>query len=180
MIPPEEGPFLFDTSAESWLSRSTEPASVVWIRQYLRLHPIHVSSITILERSRGYAMLWRAADRGRREAIEAARIAYLEAPRRVHAVDSAIALIAAELMALLPEAPSPVKRAHRVAESRAEPLARWRFDILIASTALVTGLTLLHQNAADFEAIRSAVENQPERFPQVGPLQLARCASIGR
>ena len=59
-----------------------------------------------------------------------------------------------------------------------ERLARWRFDGLIAATALVAGMPLVHNNAADFEAIRSGIECAPERFPRLGPLELLRCTSL--
>jgi hypothetical protein len=49
---------------------------------------------------------------------------------------------------------------------------------MIAATALATGMLLLHNNAADFEAIRSAIERSPERFPGLGPLQLMRCTGV--
>jgi len=49
---------------------------------------------------------------------------------------------------------------------------------MIAATALVTRLALVHNNAGDFEAIRSAVERSPERFPNLGPLELIRCLSL--
>ena len=55
-----------------------------------------------------------------------------------------------------------------------ERLARWRFDGIIAATALVTSMTLIHNNASDFEVIRSGIEKDPERFPQLGPLNLIR------
>lgn len=140
---------------------------------------MHVSSITIFERMRGYAMLWRTADQGRQPVVEIARMAYLNAARRVWSVDAAIAAIAGEIAALLPDPPTPPKRSHRVAESRTERLARWRFDGIIAATALVTGMTLVHNNPGDFEAIRSGIENNPERFSQVGPLNVIRCGIIG-
>jgi hypothetical protein len=63
-------------------------------------------------------------------------------------------------------------------ESRPERLARWRFDGMIAATALVTRLVLIHNNAHDFEAIRGAIERAPERFPGLGPLELIPCASL--
>lgn len=178
MINPGWGPFLFDTSAESWFARATEPGAAGWWREYLRRNPVHVSSITVFERMRGYALLWRAADQRRRSALEAARVAYLEAERHVWFVDSAIAVVAGEIAALIPDPPTPPRRSHRLAESRTERLARWRFDGMIAATALVTGITLIHNNASDFEAIRSSIETNPERFSHVGPLNLIRCGII--
>lgn len=179
MTPQATEPLLFDTSAESWFARTTETPAVAWWHEYLRTHPVHVSSITVLERICGYAALWRReANPGRRSAIEAARLAYLETPRRVWPVDSATAAVAGELMALLHEPPTPSKRSHRLAESKSERLARWRFDVMIAATALVTGMTLVHNNPGDFEAIRGAIENDPTRFPKVGSLGLVRCAAL--
>lgn len=179
MINPGWGPFLFDTSAESWFTRVSEPDTANWWREYLRRHPVHVSAITVFERIRGYAMLWRAADQGRRLAIDAARLAYLEAARRVWPLDTATAAIAGEIAALIPEPPTAPKRSHRLLESRTERLTRWRFDGMIAATALVTGMTLIHNNATDFEAIRGGIEGDPRRFPQIGPLNLIRCVIIG-
>jgi len=57
MLEPASGPFLFDTSAESWLARSHDPAVRDWFREYLSLHPLHVSAVTVVERIRGYALL---------------------------------------------------------------------------------------------------------------------------
>jgi predicted nucleic acid-binding protein len=178
VIHPGWGPFLFDTSAESWFARTGEPAAAKWWLEYLQRHPVHVSSVTIFERIRGYAMLWRTAKHERRLVIEAARAAYLEAARRVWPVGTTTAALAGEIAALIPEPPTPPRKSHRIAESRTERLARWRFDGIIAATALVTGMTLIHNNAGDFEAIRSGIENNPERFPQVGPLNLIRCKAI--
>jgi predicted nucleic acid-binding protein len=168
------GPFLFDTSAESWFARIGDQGAARWWQEYLRRHPIHVSSVTVFERMRGYAMLWRKADQARRTAIEAARLAYLGAARRVWPLDTATAVLAGEIAALIPDPPTPPKRSHRFAESRMERLARWRFDGIIAATALVTSMTLIHNNASDFEVIRSGIEKDPERFPQLGPLNLIR------
>jgi predicted nucleic acid-binding protein len=178
MVSPESGPFLFDTSAESWLGRSEKPEVLGWMREHLYRHEIHVSAVTVMERIRGYALLWRRAKDGRRETIEAARVAYLTKVGRVVPLDGAIAVVAGEIMALLPEPPTPPRRSHQLVESRQERLARWRFDAMIAATALVTRLALIHNNASDFEAIRSAIEREPERFPNLGPLELIRCASL--
>ena len=62
--------------------------------------------------------------------------------------------------------------------SRQDRLVRWRFDRMIAATSLVARMPLVHNNAADFEWIRSAIERSPERFPNLGPLELIRCASL--
>ena len=124
-------------------------------------------------------MLWRAAPNDQhRVAIEKARVNYLQTPRRVWPVDTAVAAIAGEVMALVPDPPTSPKRSHRAMETRSERLARWRFDIMIAATALATGLVLVHNNPGDFEAIRSAIESDPERFPHVGPLHLVRCGIV--
>jgi hypothetical protein len=81
-------------------------------------------------------------------------------------------------MALLPDPPTPPRRAHRLVESRQDRLVRWRFDAMIAATALVAEMPLIHNNPADFESIRSVIERIPHRFPKLGPLELIRCASL--
>jgi hypothetical protein len=57
-------------------------------------------------------------------------------------------------------------------------MSRWRFDAMIACTALVMALPLVHNNPADFEAIRTAIELSPDRFPGMGSLTLIRIARI--
>jgi predicted nucleic acid-binding protein len=178
MIDPAWGPFLFDTSAESWLARTREPGLERWFAEYLSRHPVHVSAVTVVERIRGYALLWQRARAGRAEEVEAARIAYLAGLGRVWPLDGSIMIVAGEIMALLPDPPTPPLRAHKLVESRQERLVRWRFDVMIAATALVAGMPLIHNNPADFESIRSAIERTPGRFPKLGPLQPIRCASL--
>jgi predicted nucleic acid-binding protein len=172
------GPFLFDSSAESWFARTGNLQAVDWMRQYLSRHQVHISAVTVLERVRGYSLLWRRAGPEARGRVEAARIAYLNGLGRVWPMDAAVAVVAGEIMALLPDPPTPPRRSHRLAEPHQERLSRWRFDGLIAATALVAGMPLLHNNAADFEAIRSGIECAPERFPRLGPLELLRCTSL--
>ena len=178
MIDPATGPFLFDTSAESWLGRTRHSAVIEWMHQHLLHHQIHVSVITVMERVRGYSLLWHQAESNRKEKIESARVAYLTKLGHTVPLDAAIAVVAAEIIALLPEPPAPPRHSHQLRESRQERLARWRFDGMIAATAIVTDLPLIHNNAADFEPVRSAIERTPERFPNLGPLQLIRCASL--
>ncbi|MGH9412685.1 MAG: PIN domain-containing protein [Terriglobales bacterium] len=178
MIDPAGGPYLFDTSGESWLARAGNAAATAWMRAYLAHAEIHVSAITVVERVRGYGLLWRKSAPGQRERIEAARIEYLGRGARVLPVDAAVAVIGGELMALVPNPPTPSRRTHRMVEARADRLARWRFDQMIAATALVSGMRLIHNNAADFEPLRTAVEQAPERFAGLGPLELARCTGL--
>ena len=178
MVDPASGPFLFDTSAESWLARTKHSEVLNWVRAYLSCHPLHVSAVTVLERSRGYSLLWRRAHEERRDRIESARVAYLSALGQVWPLDGAVAVVAGEIMSLLPDPPTPPRRSHQFVESRQERLARWRFDEMIAATALVARMPLIHNNPADFEAVRSAIERSPGRFPRLGPLELVRCASL--
>jgi predicted nucleic acid-binding protein len=178
MLDPARGPFLFDTSAESSLARSMHPAITEWLRAYLSRHAFHVSAVTVLERSRGYGLLWRRAGERERQRIEYARDSYLSSLGKVWPLDRTVAVIAGEVMSLLPDPPTPPRRSHRLAESRQERLARWRFDCIIAATALVSNMPLIHDNAADFEPVRSAIEQSPRAFPGLGPLELVRCASL--
>jgi len=178
MVHPAFGPFLFDTSAESWIARSQSSAVRAWFAEYLSLHQVHVSAITVMERIRGYALMARRAKGRVREMVEAEQHAYLNELGHVQPVDAAAATIAAEIMALLPQPPTPPRHAHKMAESRQERLVRWRFDCIIAATALATEMVLIHNNPADFESIRSAIETSPERFPKLGPLGLIRCESL--
>jgi predicted nucleic acid-binding protein len=178
MVNPAAGPFLFDTSAESWLGRAERPEELEWMRAYLFHYEVHISAVTVMERVRGYSLLWRRAEAGKRERIESARVAYLSTLGRIVPLDGAVAVVAGEIMALVPEPPTPPRRSHKLTESRQERLARWRFDGVIAATALVARLPLIHNNARDFEPIRSAIENAPARFPNLGPLELIRCASL--
>jgi predicted nucleic acid-binding protein len=178
MVDPASGPFLFDTSAESRLARAGDLGATDWMRAYLSRHEVHVSAVTVLERIRGYSLLWHIADRSRREQIESARIAYLSQPARVWPLDSAVAVVAAELMAVVPDPPTPPRRSYKRAESRQERLSRWRFDQMIAATALVARMRLVHDNAANFEPLRMSVERAPERFPGLGPLELIRCPAL--
>jgi predicted nucleic acid-binding protein len=145
---------------------------------YLSRHVVHVSAVTVMERIRGYALLMGKRPLEERERVETARIAYLRDLGRVLPIDTAIAAVAAEISALVPIPPTPPKRAHTFAEGRQERLVRWRFDAVIAATALVHRLRLIHNNAADFESIRQAIEITPQRFPSLGPLELLRCAAL--
>ncbi|MBI5083783.1 MAG: hypothetical protein HZB13_04200, partial [Acidobacteria bacterium] len=87
MVDPASGPFLFDTSAEGWLARQQSGVAAEWFRRYLAFHPVHVSAATVLERARGYSLLWRRATQERRHFVEAARLAYLAALGQVWPVD---------------------------------------------------------------------------------------------
>jgi predicted nucleic acid-binding protein len=178
MIDPALGPFLFDTNAESWLVRTQHRRFQIWFSEYLSLHRVHVSAITVVERIRGYALLAQRAPQPRAREIEKARIAYLSGIGRIWPMDGAVGVVAGEIMALLPSPPTPPRRAHRLVESRQDRLVRWRFDGIIAATALVAGMPLIHNNAADYESIRGAIERTPDRFPGLGPLQLVRCESL--
>ncbi len=178
MLDPGLGPLLFDTSAEGWFARQRTAPAQEWMLRYLERHPVHVSAMTVFERVRGYALLARDESPAKRLAVERARLDYLQDLGFVWPVDPSVASIAAEICALLPQPPTPPKRAHQFVESRQERLARWRADTLIAATALAADLLLIHNNAADFETIRGAIERDPVRFPGLGPLKLIRCSSV--
>ena len=125
-----------------------------------------------MERMRGYALSIQRDPPDRQALLALKRRAYLDSLGEVRPVDGAVALLAGELAALLPQPPTPPKRSHRMAESRQDRLVRWRSDIMIAATALVAAMPLVHHNPRDFETIRMAIETSPERFPALGPLNL--------
>ncbi len=172
------GPFVFDTSAESWLLRSESPAVRDWVDRYRTRHPIYVSSATVLERVRGYNVLWLRSDPEKRARIDAARLAYLDSLTSVLPVDSAVAVIAAEIITRVFDPPSPPRKSHLLSESRQDRLVRWRFDAMIAATALVASMPLVHNNARDFEAIRDALAEAIAGRPQLGLFRLVDCRSL--
>lgn len=178
MVDPTSGPFLFETSAESWLNRSASPQVQRWVQEYRSRHPVHVSAITLVERMRGYGFLWHRAATEKRDAVNHARLAYFKQLGRVWPLDAAASLVSAEIMILLPDPPSSPRRSHQLVESRSERLARWRFDCMIAATALVLKMPLIHNNESDFESIRRVVEQTPNRFPGLGQLSLISCSSL--
>ena len=176
MIDPLTGPCVFDTSAQSYFSDRATEAESEWLGTYSRSFPPYVSVITVLERMRGYWLAHLRSDVGRRSLIEQTTEDYLSTldsgATMVLEFTTREALISAHLMALHPSPPSPPRRSHRGIESRRHRLNRWRFDIMIASTALVRELPLIHNNPADFEPLRAVIERFPDRFPGVGPLNL--------
>lgn len=141
---------------------------------YARLSPVHVSVITVMERMRGYFLAMRSANPTLAGAMSKAAEVYVASLRstQVLPLDLDVAPVASQLMALFPNAPTPPRRSHRDTESRQDRLSRWRFDIMIASTALVHNMPLIHNNPQDFEPMRALIETVPERFPGVGPLNL--------
>jgi predicted nucleic acid-binding protein len=179
VLDPASGPFLFDTSAESWFARQKDAPAQEWWLRYLESHPVHISAVTVFERVRGHALLARAASSASKyQHVERARMDYLADLGNVWPVEQGVASIAAEICALLRQPPTPPKRTHQIVESRQERLARWRADTMIAATALATDMLLIHNNAADFETIRGSIEQDPARFPGLGPLKLIRCSSV--
>lgn len=175
MNPWVSGAAVFDTSAQSYFARQADTAALEWFTVYCGQFRIHLSPLTVLERMRGYwTMLKSCAATGQHE-IERAIQEYLRHLNdycEVLNFTARCAMISAALMALHPDPPSPTRRSHRVRESRQERLSRWRFDVMIAATALVYNLPLIHNNPQDFETLRALIEKMPERFPGVGPLNL--------
>ena len=179
MLDPASGPFLFDTSAESWFARQKEGSAQDWWMRYLGSHPVHVSAVTVFELVRGYTLLARdASTSSKRQEVDRARLDYLADLGFVWPMEQGVASIAAEICALLRQPPTPPKQSHQFVESRQERLARWRADTMIAATALATDMLLIHNNAGDFETIRGSIEQDPARSPGLGPLKLIRCASV--
>src|SRR5579871_1949373 len=114
MKDPASGPFLFDTSAEVWLTRHSDSASREWFQEYTTHHPVHVSAVSVIERIRGYALLWRRYPPLQRRAIEAARVEYLNRLGTVCPLTTEIAIVTAEIMALLPQPPATRRRSHKL------------------------------------------------------------------
>jgi len=141
---------------------------------YSRLFPVHVSVVTVIERMRGYFLATSRATPALASAISKATEIYVASLRstQVLALSLDAAPVASQLMALFPNAPTPPRRSHRDIESCPDRLSRWRFDIMIAATALVHQMPLIHNNPQDFEPMRALIETVPERFPGVGPLNL--------
>lgn len=46
------------------------------MRQYLSHHQAHISAVTVMERVRGYSLMWQHADGAKREHIEATMVSY--------------------------------------------------------------------------------------------------------
>jgi len=176
MIDPAAGPFVFDTSAESYLSPAPSHAEAEWFLRYAALFPVYVGVISVLERAQGYFLARDRCTAPRRVEIERHMMAYVQSvrvsPSRVLDLTTPIGLLSAQMMSMLPAAPSPPAHSHRLAESRQDRLSRWRFDIMIAATALVHHMPLIHNNPQDFEPMRALIETVPERFPGIGPLHL--------
>lgn len=171
-----DGPFLFDTSAESWLAR--DPAGRQWLLAYSQRHLVYVSAVTVLERLTGFGMALAQATPERAGWIRSLRDLYDQTPARVLPVHHGVAQAAAELNCLVPIPPSPPMSAHRRTESRGTRTARWRFDVLIAATSLIQGLPLVHNNPRDFEALRDAIAEHPGRFARLAPMPLLRCTEL--
>ncbi len=169
---------MFDTSAESWLLRSDAPQVIDWLNRYRTSHPMYVSSATVIERIRGFNLLWQRAEPEKRIRIDISRVAYLDALTAVLPIDTAVAVIAAEITTRIIDPPSPPRKSHQLSESRQDRLVRWRFDAMIAATAFVASMPLVHNNARDFEPIRDALADAPPGRPRLGSLRLVDCRSL--
>lgn len=176
MIDPAAGPFVFDTSAESYLSQAPSRSEAEWFLRYAALFPVYVAVISVVERARGYFLVRNGCAPARRLEIERHMMAYMQSvrvsPSRVLDLTVTVGVLSAQLMSMLPAPPTPPARSHRLTESRQDRPSRWRFDIMIAATALAHNMPLIHNNPQDFEPMRALIETVPERFPGVGPLNL--------
>jgi predicted nucleic acid-binding protein len=169
------GAAIFDTSAQSYLARYADESAKKWLTAYLQQFRLHLCPLTVVERMRGYWTLFLRSRPSKQTDVQQAMAEYqihLRDDCNVLPFDSDCALISGELMALHSSPPSPPRHSHQAAESRQDRLARWRFDIMIAATALAYDLPLIHNNPQDFEPLRAVIELLPERFPGVGPLNL--------
>jgi len=106
MIDPASGPFVFDTSAGSYLNRAVSPAEDLWLDRYFARFPMLVSAVTVVERLRGYALLRQQMEQAGRARVETERQQYLlaiEAGRiRVLPLSTEAAKFGAELGSLGP------------------------------------------------------------------------------
>jgi len=66
VIDPLSGPFVFDTSAQSYLARTMDAAEAAWRDAYAQVFPLFVSAITVLERTRGHVLAEVNAEPSRR------------------------------------------------------------------------------------------------------------------
>jgi predicted nucleic acid-binding protein len=165
---------MFDTSAQSYFARHPDESARKWLTAYLLQFRLHLCPLTVVERMRGYWTLLLRSMPANQEVQQAMAeyLIHLRDDCNVLPFDTGCAIISAELMALHSSPPSPPRRSHRAQESRQDCLSRWRFDIMIAATALVHNLPLIQNNPQDFESLRAVIERVPERFPGVGPLNL--------
>jgi len=182
MIHPAAGPCLFDVSAETWLLRGAGAAPAAWLRRYLDCFPMNVAVTSVTDRLRGYAMLLE------REGVEVTAVgrcrdAYLESLNagrvRVLPLTPREAAWAAQLLVLVPFAPTAPHRLGHAAESRPDRLARWRSQLLVAATALGYGLPLVHCNLRDFAPLAALAARFPERFPGGRRLVLVPVRELG-
>ena len=104
MTDPASGPFLFDTSAESYLGRPPSEAEADWFVQYTVSFPMYVAVPSVMERARGYYIAIDSADPVRRAEIRHRMLKYIhsvETGSRVLNLTVPIALVAAQLMSLV-------------------------------------------------------------------------------
>jgi len=77
VIEPDAGPYLFDTSAQSYLTVAGAAAESEWLTRYSAIFPVHVSAVTVVEQMRGYAVAELQADPPRQGVVQQFTQAYL-------------------------------------------------------------------------------------------------------
>ena len=133
MIDPASGPFVFDTSADSYLSRTVSPPEDLWLHRYFARFPMLVSAVTAVERLRGFALLCQQMEQAGRARAAAGSAQPARPPTRVEKALDDLARAAETDLNLMPDIVDAVRayatpgrdvrRAKRLSASGRRP--RW-------------------------------------------------------